>query len=218
MNNERYEEQVVFVAAGFWKRLLSRIIDNSFFLIFIVIFFTSSINNNHYRSEWLRLIGVFGTIIVISGANIIPLFFGSGQTLGKKIFGMKIIDLEERNNKKYLIKREIFFSFLLMFNFVMFFTFINSNLLLEMNKSNNDLSNSKKMLVNLILSFMSFWWIFVIGCGFIMVFRKDKKHLADLYSGTMVILIAKTHEVRVALKTSVEPLPVKPKKKLEYID
>ncbi len=218
MNNQKYEDHVVFVAAGFWKRLLSRMIDNSFFVIFIITFFISSINNNHYRSEWLRVIGVLFTIIIISCASIVPLFFGSGQTLGKKLLGMKIIDIEERDDKKYLIKREIMFSFLLMLNFVMFFSFVNSHLLFEMNQPKNNLSSVEIILLNSILSSMSFWWIFIIGCGLVMVFRKDKKHIADLYSGTMVISIAQTHEVRVEIESSLKPIPAKVKKKLEFVD
>ncbi len=216
-NNQQYETHIVYVAAGFWKRLVARIIDNSFFGLFLIIFFMSSITHNHYRSEWDRLIGIFGTIIVIGIANVGPLFWKSGQTLGKKIFGMKIIDLEERDDQWYLIKREIFFSFLLMFSFVMFFTFINSHLLVSMNKTNANLSTGQTILVKTILSFMSFWWIFIIGCGLVMACRKDKKHLADLYSGTMVILIARTHDVRTALAASLKPIPAKPKKEVEYI-
>ncbi len=211
-------KETVYVAAGFWIRLLARIIDNAAFVIFLVIFISSALLDFKYRSEWLRVVGALGTIVTIYLFNIMPLYLKSGQTLGKKILGIKVIAIQKHNNNKYIWQREIFYSFLLMVLFVLFFTLVGSNVLYQLNKTNNTLSAGEQIMLNLVLSCSSFWWIFIIACALIMVVRKDKKTLADLYSHTMVIVIKKTHEVRIALQESLKPIPAKEKKKVEVVN
>ena len=113
------------------------------------------------------------TVVIFIGYFIVFQYLNKGQTLGKKLFKIKIIEGEKKSNPRLLtvIVRSILIDMILMRLIIIVFVIALD-------------STGFVMMYGL---FSMFYMIFIFVCVFMMLFRKDKISLHDMITHSNVV-------------------------------
>lgn len=167
MSQERIEEKPVRIISGFWRRLFALIIDGTILGIFGLILGTIFFDYFAELGGWGRL---FGFIIALSYFGLLNSSISNGQTIGKRIFKIKVVDKDAttispvRSIVRFLILGPPYF--------------LNGALI------------PPNILINSFVSLLLGLVVFFIGGSIIYLYifnRNTRQSLHDLVAGTYVI-------------------------------
>lgn len=174
MNNKKPLTETYKIAQT-WKRIIARIFDVIIVSIIpFVIGLGISLGDNN-NQEWWKIIIVFiiNIITVIIYFIIIP-WKCHGQTVGKLIFQIKLVNASNENlTLKQLFYREMFLVFIplgLTLGIILFLS-LTFNINIGTIKFNNTLNFWKNILIRVMVSFDFAWY-----CGIMIVTKIDKYH------------------------------------------
>ena len=191
MNIKKPDTTETYMIAKTWKRIIARIFDMIFVsLIPLIIGLSMHYSDNKSHQELWKLIIIFITnlIVIIIYFVIIP-WKCKGQTFGKLIFQIRLINKKNQDFKlKQLFYRELFLVFiplLLTTSIILFMKLtFNENIATITINSNSALNSWLNILVRSVVSFDFAWY-----CGIMIVTKIDKYHqlFFDRYYKTFVI-------------------------------
>lgn len=191
MNIKKRDTTETYMIAKTWKRIIARIFDVIFVsLIPLIIGLSIHYSDNKSHQELWKLIIIFITnlIVIIIYFVIIP-WKCKGQTFGKLIFQIRLVNKKNQDFKlRQLFYRELFLVFiplLLTTSIILFMKLtFNENIATITINSNSTLNSWLNILVRSVVSFDFAWY-----CGIMIVTKIDKYHqlFFDRYYKTFVI-------------------------------
>lgn len=175
MNTKELSITETYMLAKTWKRIIARGFDIVFVsLIPLIISLTIYYLDNNSQEWWkLLIIFIINIITTIIYFVIVP-WKCKGQTLGKLIFQIKLINETNQNlNCKQLCYRELFLVFipLLLTTSILLFMTLTFNQNIATINNNNTLNSWLNILVRSVVSFDFAWY-----CGVMIVTKIDKYH------------------------------------------
>lgn len=186
---------MIKITAGFWIRFLSGIIDSFVFLVFAYLLSIPMVNQDLEIIGWYYYTWFFEIAIsIIIFQTLVPMTNKSRMTLGRWICRLEIVGLDDSiPNYKVIVKKEILYSLLWIFCFILFILFISPELFTKIAKSshiqirdNKNFSNFEIFLVSLPTSLITFLNFFQIAIT-LSLMKKSRISFNDYFSKTKTV-------------------------------
>ena len=177
MNNTVNNTEIEVELASAGQRIAAYIINNAiwFVLMFIMGFVWAALVGKPTNADTVKLgMWVIAVSIIYLVIQVI-LMSCDGQSIGKKIMGIKVIDAngETAGFVRFFLLREIVFSIVFVVNVIVFSIPLNIVL---------DLNGQYQTIPALVMT---------IICGMMLYFAKDRRTLQDRLANTYVIKLSK---------------------------
>ena len=177
MNNTVNNTEIEVELASAGQRIAAYIINNAiwFVLMFIMGFVWAALVGKPTKADTVKLgMWVIAVSIIYLVIQVI-LMSRDGQSIGKKIMGIKVIDADGKTAGfvRFFLLREIVFSIVFVVNVIVFSIPLNIVL---------DLNGQYQTIPALIMT---------IICGMMLYFAKDRRTLQDKLANTYVIKLPK---------------------------
>ena len=209
--------------AGFWLRLLVRLIDLFIFLFFIsisIFFSTSKVNNFYlFDPEWLFYLWVStSAFLMLFLTTLMPIITG-GKTIGNFLTRTKVISKQKK--WKAIIYRELFFGLSWTIIILSFMILLGPKIFVS-----TITSGPNKIILNSFdefkFAFLSTFSGVVIFAQFILcislLIKKDRYSLIDSFSKSDVVRVNKfVHKQKKELEITIKPRLVK-KALVEWVE
>ncbi|WP_353306805.1 RDD family protein [Spiroplasma ixodetis] len=176
MNIKKLDTTETYIITKTWKRIIARIFDVIFVSLIPLIIGLAIhyLDNKGNQESWqLIIIFIINIIIVIIYFVIIP-WKCKGQTLGKLIFQIRLVNEKNQDLKlKHFFYRELFLVFipLLLTTSIILFMKLTFNENIATINSNSTLNSWLNILIRSVVSFDFAWY-----CGIMIVTKIDKYH------------------------------------------
>ena len=186
----------VYAHAGFWIRLLARLIDFSILAVFSNIFLISSLKKTSTSWEFryislFYLWGIFTALLIFIIFVLIPIWTKSGS-LGYKICKLKVIS-NQKSFTKAILDREFIYGISWTIVILLSTIIINHTLIYKLSnrtfdtKSNIKLSVWEQTRVTVVASISSVLFVIQAFSAITIILNKDNLGLHDRISQTFVI-------------------------------
>ncbi|NQZ65604.1 MAG: RDD family protein [Mycoplasmatales bacterium] len=201
--------------AGFWIRLLGRLIDLILISAIIVASAFGMLERSdgwHFKENWMFYIWIVEIILLLAAVFLVIPFFWDGKTIGMFITRTKI-KFKDNNKMKSIIIRELFFSISWISLTILVCLIINHTLIIKFSltdKSAIKFTNWEKFRITIITSIGSILsiiqFIFIIS----IIIRGEKNGLHDAQSKTETVWINR-YINKIYKKDNEEKIKIKPK-------
>lgn len=198
--------------AGFWIRLLARMID---LIIFGLIMVGSALINLrkdnfwYFQDNWFFYVWIlFNILILFLMFILLPVLF-NGQTLGMFVTRIKIT-FQEKDKWKSIIKRELFFAITWIILLVIIGAVVNHTLFAKYARTHQKdikYSSWEQIRISIVTTVASLLTLIQMVCAISVVVRKPHPGIHDSYSKTKTVWINKFTTIN---KTNNKFVSIKP--------
>lgn len=208
--------------AGFWIRLLARLIDLLIVSVLSISFALIDLRYTHnwyFENDWFFYIWILFNVLVLIVVYLLTPIIWDGKTVGMWICRIKIL-FEDNNKFVSILKRELFISVSWIILFVCVGVFINHTLFDRYARTSQDHINYttwEMIRISTITTIASLLTVAQMITAISIVIRKPKKSLHDSYSKTDTVWINKMVKVlKVKKNVSIKPRLIK-QEEVEWI-
>lgn len=208
--------------AGFWIRLLARLIDLLIVSVLSISFALIDLrhtNNWYFENDWFFYIWILFNVLVLIVVYLLTPIIWDGKTVGMWVCRIKIL-FEDNNKFVSILKRELFISVSWIILFVCVGVFINHTLFDRYARTSQDHINYttwEMIRISTITTIASLLTVAQMITAISIVIRKSKKSLHDSYSKTDTVWINKMVKVlKVKKSVSIKPRLIK-QEEVEWI-